>query len=369
MKKCSYFLLAKRRTCHFDVVEGSEFCHHHNSDLGRVPCPANPNHSVAADKVEQHLLICPDARRDPRRLSCYKEGINLAPESAPLCVSPPVEQSVLVETVRRVHAALRARHGGPQVISDPGSEIVDSAHSQKHTPQHRGLALLVQNSGAINPDYSYVEMCAGKAGLARFLRENHVSDPKTRVVAIDRQNFRRTKDSVSNVERIRIDVADLDFARLAGIGDSPEAMCVVVGKHACGGATDLTLRCVTAPEVRSKVACVVLALCCHQLCTHSQYLGLTLLDDFGITASDFPALCRLSSWALDGNSGDEKRRIGLMVKEILNIGRVEYMNRLGFKSRLVQYCDEKFSKENIALVCLKGPCVLNENKRERSPDD
>ena len=75
-----------------------------------------------------------------------------------------------------------------------------------------------------------------------------------------------------------------------------------MGKHLCGLATDLTLRCyVTAAQrsgedVRGEEqgqsgepagAALALALCCHHLCDYAGYVAQPLLERHGIGAAEF----------------------------------------------------------------------------------
>ena len=48
----------------------------------------------------------------------------------------------------------------------------------------------------------------------------------------------------------------------------------------------------------------------------------------------------------------EREDIGRQCKRLIDIGRMAYLEGLGFKPRLVYYVDRELSLENIALVAI-----------------
>lgn len=116
---------------------------------------------------------------------------------------------------------------------------------------------------------------------------------------------------------------------------------VAVSKHLCGGATDITLKCLANYQERyvsttavenlnqtkrqmcclytivlltllfhlfhserkhstlpSPVKGILIALCCHQLCHHHMYPHQEYLKEIGISAKEFVYLTRMSSWGV-----------------------------------------------------------------------
>jgi tRNA:m4X modification enzyme len=76
---------AKRRFCRGTVHRGSRFCGAHlNFDRSyvpeegeeRVPCPHNPNHSVARKELARHMTVCKDRLLVASAAPYYAEGIN-----------------------------------------------------------------------------------------------------------------------------------------------------------------------------------------------------------------------------------------------------------------------------------------------------
>eukprot|EP00759_Apiculatamorpha_spiralis_P051492 PhF_6_TR5248/c0_g1_i1/m.7616/K15446/TRM13, CCDC76; tRNA:m4X modification enzyme len=380
--KCTFFLASKNRKCKLDATPGTLFCGIHNPDTSnqRIPCPVNGNHTIFKNKLDEHLQVCPDLKHDPTRLPCYSQGIHVMKKTA--AVVPQEHDSAtkpegatttinekLLSRIREASSTLEKhvirvkyeefRPDVTQVMEEMKSV------SEKHTPQHVGLATIMHRLGVLQQSNVFVEMCAGKGGLAAFLKHQYFQDsPATRVIAIDRGSFRRKKDSQHHLERVRIDVADLDFGKLEGVGNDPSKNVVIFGKHACGAATDWTLRCVTeSPNIQSNIVCIVIALCCHQLCDAQEYVR--CVECLGVQSADeFDKLRHVTSWALESttSSAGEREELGFMAKRVLNLGRAQHMMTKGYLCALVEYCDRGASKENVALVCVKSSVCSDESK-------
>jgi hypothetical protein len=59
---CMFWIEKKRRYCSGPRVGGGTLCGTHAARDGRVPCPLDANHNVAAADVQKHLLVCPRAK-------------------------------------------------------------------------------------------------------------------------------------------------------------------------------------------------------------------------------------------------------------------------------------------------------------------
>ena len=130
----------------------------------------------------------------------------------------------------------------------------------------------------------------------------------------------------SRVSRLRVDIKDL---RLAGAAEAAGRRVVATGKHLCGAAADLALRClllpshsdddanadegVPAPVEKNKKpptassrppgfepAGVAVATCCHHRCAWSSFVGRARLAALGFDAGDFATLAKVSSWGTGG---------------------------------------------------------------------
>ena len=171
--------------------------------------------------------------------------------------------------------------------------------------------------GMLDFKYTMVEFGAGKAELSHMVcvatrQKNATLSPAVvpiknpHFVLIDRDTFRRKADNLIRIEfhgkkqqllqhrvdiepmemdtvkRIMIDIKDLNWSKMHSVIPS---QCVVIGKHLCGIATDMTLRCITTssmtppppPLVSPHVQAIFIALCCHQLCTLDSYISMCII--------------------------------------------------------------------------------------------
>lgn len=241
----------------------------------------------------------------------------------------------------------------------------------------------------------------------------------------------RKKNSV--FQRLQIDIQHLCLNRIPVL--SRERLPVVgIGKHLCGAATDLALRCLVetygasreegseepsakriknekadrdidaaaeagrernVAEAWTPVAGIVVALCCHHRCDWRHYVGKDYFRAQGLGAQEFHYFQRMSSWATcgmrtaaveasgvprtrdeeseDGEEHDggghrgpedragtlpgflpmeEKERLGRLCKLLIDQGRLQYLQRRGFRAALQRYTDPGVSLENVLLTAL-----------------
>lgn len=205
----------------------------------------------------------------------------------------------------------------------------------------------------------------------------------------------------STAARLRVDIKDL---RLSGADVVSGRDVVVLGKHLCGAATDLALRCLleTEPDPGFDPTGVAIATCCHHRCEWRTYVNRGFFRRLGFDGDDFARLAKLSSWAcLDQGDGEnehagtkkgvkrdakraktnetkerteeegrnddeenddecdddddamtkeEKIRLGRMIKSLVDQGRLEYLRSRGMEGRVVGYVEPTTSPENRLLV-------------------
>ncbi|KAF9184830.1 tRNA:m(4)X modification enzyme TRM13, partial [Haplosporangium sp. Z 11] len=327
----------------------------------------------------------------------------------------------------------------------------------KHAHQQASLLGHMKRLDMLNdPTTCYVEFGAGRGELSNYLKIAVDDHGTATFVLVDRTPPRNKFDSAilgleeikSLVKRHTMDIKDLVLAEVPELrrdvtatqreppvkdilsnadqknGNSSEATLdilakemepvekkpvVAVSKHLCGGATDITLKCLTNYQrseqekspLSSPVKGILIALCCHQLCQHYMYPNQEYLKEIGISAEEFVYLTRMSSWAVcvnhtkpektDGSpatpsdnkipvantnsGGDDHRveadkeleelgshipaldfqareRLGLQCKRLLDFGRVKYLKENGFDAELVYYVDKDTSLENLALMAV-----------------
>ncbi|KAF9952054.1 tRNA:m(4)X modification enzyme TRM13 [Mortierella alpina] len=343
-----------------------------------------------------------------------------------------------------------------QVLDHPAlDERKKTVKNIKHAHQQASLLGHMKQLDMLNdPTTCYVEFGAGRGELSNYLKIAVDDHGTATFVLVDRTPPRNKFDSAilgredikSLVKRHTMDIKDLVLAEVPevrrdvtatqrelpvkdiptipdtqeGSNDNkaeqqdaqkePEYVekkpVVALSKHLCGGATDITLKClVNYQQTESKhsplaspVKGVLIALCCHQLCQHYMYPNQAFLKEIDISADEFVYLTRMSSWAVCVNQfkpektaeasedkqipsssvigGDDEHRIeadkeleelgshiptldsqarerlGLQCKRLLDIGRVRYLQENGFDAELVYYVDKDTSLENLALMAV-----------------
>jgi tRNA:m4X modification enzyme len=83
---------------------------------------------------------------------------------------------------------------------------------------------------------------------------------------------------------------------------------VAISKHLCGCATDLTLRCLlNYRKTGGDIKGIVIALCCHQLCTYESYINREYLTTNSISKELFEYIALVSTWAICGPSKSQEK--------------------------------------------------------------
>ena len=215
----------------------------------------------------------------------------------------------------------------------------------RHLRQQLSIAGHLQLCDGLTPQHVIVEFGAGKAGLSRTLCRGH---PGNTYVLVDRQSFKSKKDcrlrdekegagSEQSYVRVRCDVQDLDLSAIDACLRAPVS---IVGKHLCGGCTDLSMRAnchwhegssggsrpgfcalcdvsaaaaaqssgVVASEAASHAAChgrvldsagndvFIVATCCHHRMTWEVFAGQQHWLRLGFSCADFDIARRVSAW-------------------------------------------------------------------------
>jgi tRNA:m4X modification enzyme len=295
------------------------------------------------------------------------------------------------------------------------------------------------------PHHVYVELGAGKGmlGLAVKSAAEQACSGASSLVMVERTGVHRKADKTLRENsdlafmRIRMDIRDCLLAGLPGVaaaasseptpGDcltlpppvngTPPAV-VLVAKHLCGLATDISLRSLESLRLSSTPPSsspepfygVSIATCCHHACSWKDYVNPSWLLACGFTSQEFQVLSHWSGWAhtlgsgvrlpkerpLDpsavaisvadeserargeeeevehslppvpvagagqvsyrpqGLSYEEMSEVGKMVKRILDHGRVLYLRAQGFTVCQRRYCDSELSPECYLLLATRG---------------
>ncbi|XP_047254319.1 tRNA:m(4)X modification enzyme TRM13 homolog isoform X2 [Capsicum annuum] len=273
-------------------------------------------------------------------------------------------------------------------------------------------------SGSVKSDTSVdkddvpavVEFGAGRGYLTQVLADCYRIK---KILLVERKSYKlkadrslRQKENVT-LERLRIDIEDLKLNAVESLQGVPY---LATGKHLCGPATDMTLRCCISKQCNqhndasSESTChligLAIATCCHHLCQWKHYINKRYMLDLGIGKDDFNAITWFTSWAVDADHGSDlcgtgwssdlqiryiflsveiiKREkehvesdlntydevkdmvknmkavdraiIGFMCKDIIDFGRFRWLKEHEFESQLVKYVPSNISPENRLLV-------------------
>eukprot|EP00064_Thunnus_orientalis_P017092 superscaffoldBa00003539_g17169 len=249
-------------------------------------------------------------------------------------------------------------------------------------------------------------ICEGLVTIATYLKE----ETSTMIrMGVDGKH----QDAGVEFERLQVDIQHLDLSKVPQIKHKKLPL-VGVGKHLCGAATDLALRCLLeTPEPRETepppkrlkpseehpgldpspvqgpglVQGVAVALCCHHRCEWRHYVGQQFFLQRGLGAAEFSAFCRMSSWATCGLrptnqdrppgdptnqrgddeehepteetdavngflSADERQQVGRLCKLLIDCGRLHFLQNKGFNGKLTRYISSDITLENVLLTAV-----------------
>ncbi|XP_065075330.1 tRNA:m(4)X modification enzyme TRM13 homolog [Ochlerotatus camptorhynchus] len=406
--RCRYFVQRKKRYCKMTVGKGKLYCGEHEvhadsgtqqQDVpgsGRIPCPLDPKHSISAAKLDKHLKIC---NAKPKELPEYiepginaesdGEGCDLVNEEKDLKLSDvPLEE--LESLVKKIEDIFEVTQIGVieemmlehEACKEELSNETYGPQTLKHLVQSASLLAILEREKFFRQDTAFVEFGAGKGQvafwLATILQKSGLSNVK--VFLVDKASHRHKKDNKIEdreiIQRIRADIGDLVLRKLDVLKGSRNV--VGVGKHLCGGATDLALRCLIRAnkdktgDDQLQSEGFLFALCCHHRCDWKTYAGKKFLLEKGIGRKEFNLIVKMVSWAVCGSGTSRERRknettddgdgikygltrtrreeIGRRCKRVLDWGRIQHLNQNGFAAGLKFYAKSEITLENVCLV-------------------
>ncbi|PON88758.1 S-adenosyl-L-methionine-dependent methyltransferase [Trema orientale] len=242
-----------------------------------------------------------------------------------------------------------------------------------------------------------VEFGAGRGYLTQMLADCYGIE---KVFLVERKSYKLKADRSLRqkerliLERLRIDIEDLNLSAVESLQGVPY---LAIGKHLCGPATDLTLRCCLVEhcnQVNVAGSGVELNLRgvrypfwleltgCETFCraTDKKYFA-----SLGITKEEFHAITWFTSWAVDADHGSdlsdvtnysvrpqsigtdfsgnngvediirnmkavERAALGFKCKQIIDMGRMMWLREHGLETQFVKYVPPTISPENHLLI-------------------
>uniref|UniRef100_A0A8C0NNR1 tRNA:m(4)X modification enzyme TRM13 n=4 Tax=Canis lupus TaxID=9612 RepID=A0A8C0NNR1_CANLF len=357
--RCSYYVEKKKRFCRMVVAAGRRFCGEHagaaeeENARKRILCPLDPKHTVYEDQLTKHLKKC-NSREKPKPdffIQDINAGLNdeteIPEQLVPISSLSEEQLESLIKKLRKASEGLNSTLKD-QIMSHPAlhdalNDPKNGDSATKHLKQQASILGNIEKLKLLGPRRCFVEFGAGKGKLSHWVDIALKDAEKVHFILVEKVTTRfkvdgkhRKKNSV--FERLQIDIQHLCLNKIPLL--SKEKLPVVgIGKHLCGVATDLALRCLVetyaasceerneeplakrikndktekeintlakegneknVPEKWTPVAGIVIALCCHHRCDWRHYVGKEYFRALGLGAVEFHYFQRMSSWATCG---------------------------------------------------------------------
>ncbi|KAL7855216.1 hypothetical protein SRHO_G00174060 [Serrasalmus rhombeus] len=354
--RCAFYVVKKKRYCKMVVGRGKTFCGEHanadkESERKRIPCPLDPKHTVFEDSLAKHLKKC-NSKEKPKPVYYVKDinagSINEEEDAVDEVSIADRTKEELDGLIGRMKTALQGLSIKPVsgILSHPAlnealNDPKNGNFAFKHLKQQASILGNMEALELLGPHRCYVEFGAGKGKLSHWIHVALQKAEDVHFLLVERSSTRfkvdgKHKNTDSAFDRLQVDIQHLDLRKVPILREKGLPV-IAVGKHLCGAATDLALRCLfehglkdkdsqpltkriklseraeeeTAPdipaddkEIRGEIAVsgVAIALCCHHRCDWRHYVGKEFFRERGLGPREFAAFQRMSSWATCGMS-------------------------------------------------------------------
>ncbi|KAM9242436.1 tRNA:m(4)X modification enzyme TRM13 homolog [Dugong dugon] len=357
--RCGYYVEKKKRFCRMVVAAGKRFCGEHagaaeeENARKRILCPLDPKHTVYEDQLAKHLKKC-NSREKPKPdffiqdiNAGLKDETEIPEQLVPISFLSEEQLENLIKKLRKasvgLNSTLKDQVMSHPVLHDALNDPKNGDSATKHLKQQASILGNIEKLKLLGPRRCFVEFGAGKGKLSHWVDTALKDAEKVHFILVEKVTTRfkvdgkhRKKNSV--FERLQIDIQHLCLNKVPLLIE--EKLPVVgIGKHLCGVATDLALRCLletyaasceerneeplakrmkndkteteintlakegsekNVPEKWTPVAGIVIALCCHHRCDWRHYVGKEYFRALGLGAVEFHYFQRMSSWATCG---------------------------------------------------------------------
>ncbi|NXL90262.1 TRM13 enzyme, partial [Alectura lathami] len=319
------------------------------NDRKRIPCPLDPKHTVYEDQLQKHLKKC-NSREKPKPVY-FVQDINAGLKDAAEIPEKQVTVSSLSkEELENLIIKLKKASNGleldlkeqilsHQALQEALNDPKNGESAFKHLKQQASILGNMEKLHLLGPGRCFVEFGAGRGKLSHWVDVALQDVENIQFLLVERATTRfkvdgkhKKRDSI--FERLQVDIQHLCLNKVP-ILEKKKLPVVGIGKHLCGAATDLALRCLVenyatccdgeneepAPKrpknaktegasnsstdnERNKdfkpVAGIVIALCCHHKCDWTHYVGREFFRSVGLGPREFHYFQRMSSWATCG---------------------------------------------------------------------
>ncbi|NXT02270.1 TRM13 enzyme, partial [Jacana jacana] len=353
--RCAYFVARKKRFCKMTPAPGRRFCGEHGhqeeeNDRKRIPCPLDPKHTVYEDQLQKHLKKC-NSREKPKPVY-FVQDINAGLKDVAEVPDNQVSISSLSkEELQNLITKLKKASNGlelhlkeqilsHQALQEALNDPKNGESAFKHLKQQASILGNMEKLHLLGPGRCFVEFGAGRGKLSHWVHVALHDVENVQFLLVERATTRfkvdgKHKGRDSIFERLQVDIQHLCLKKVPVL-EKKKLPVVGIGKHLCGAATDLALRCLvesyttccegeneepaakrsrtdqtevasnhSADNESSKdnskpVAGIAIALCCHHKCDWTHYVGREFFQSVGLGPLEFNYFQRMSSWATCG---------------------------------------------------------------------
>ncbi|KAM7161751.1 tRNA:m(4)X modification enzyme TRM13 homolog isoform 3-T3 [Macrochelys suwanniensis] len=336
--RCGYFVERKKRFCKMIPAQGRRFCGEHGhqeeeNDRKRIPCPLDPKHTVYEDQLQKHLKKC-NSREKPK----------------PQLPISSLSKEELEDLIRKLKKAsnglkpiLKDQTLSHQALQEALNDPKNGESAFKHLKQQASILGNMEKLHLLGSGRCFIEFGAGRGKLSHWVDIALQDAENVHFLLVERASTRfkvdgkhRKRDYI--FERLQVDIQHLCLNKVP-ILEREKLPVVGIGKHLCGAATDLALRCLvesyaTQYDERNEesspkrfksdktdtafnnstdersgknvsenwkpVAGIVIALCCHHRCQWKHYVGREFFITVGLGPVEFNYFQRMTSWATCG---------------------------------------------------------------------
>jgi len=236
-----------------------------------------------------------------------------------------------------------------------------------------------------------LDIGAGKALFTRAVYE--ALDRSVAVIALDSRKPKAASHKTGDMfyDPLTVNIGDKSYTRLVAdvrylasktllpLREAKNGGAIAITKHLCGGATDGSIIALCKDPLMDFVGACCFAPCCHQKTRKDQYCNIPFLESMGfcqthiglrggIQDTDFKNFGMLISMsrAKDLQDWEYKKsplldllgfakasQLGRKARRLFEEGRLRYLEDHGFEARLVRYCDDAITGDNLAIIATK----------------
>ncbi|XP_063154405.1 tRNA:m(4)X modification enzyme TRM13 homolog isoform X1 [Candoia aspera] len=374
--RCAYFVERKKRFCKMVPAPGRRFCGEHGAQeedhkRKRIPCPLDPKHTVYEDQLQKHLKKC-NSREKPKPVYFAKDinaGLKNETElseeqQVPISALSKQELEGLIRKLRKasntINYVLKDQILSHQALQEALNDSQNGDAAFKHLKQQASILGNMERLHLLGPGNCFVEFGAGRGKLSHWVDIALQDAQDVHFLLVERAPTRFKVDGKHRkhyFERLQVDIQHLCLSKVPLLLEKKLPL-IGIGKHLCGAATDLALRCLVDTYVKfcteeeegpvtkrlktdgtninyhcpdkmhnkcvtenwNPVVGIVVALCCHHRCEWKHYVGQDFFTRVGLGPMEFNFFKRMTSWATCGmrERTTETTRSGIQNKERRN---------------------------------------------------